>query len=206
MLYDPVMGCTQRRGSLLDLWQPMQSFRGSELDAGCLALSTVDRLHRLAPAQAARQLYREHANFPPSFQLQQYMTGYRTTPPHLVTAQPCLLRKRAAGRAHGHSSKPPLKSIEMERGEAHRRGMLPMSGPTLSSRRTDRQKRGSSSPARSPTRQGRWAADHRELSCRPSVLKSRWIFVPVACVLGCKQPRESRLCTPIQRQSNLLKR
>src|SRR6266567_1351416 len=86
----------------------MQSFRGSELDAGCLALSTVDRLHRLAPAQAARQLYREHANFPPSFQ-------------------------------------------------------------------------------------GRWAADHRELSCRPSVLKSRWIFVSVACVLGCKQPSRKPL-------------
>jgi hypothetical protein len=38
----------------------MQSFGGSELDADRIALSTTNRLDRLAPARAARQFYCEH--------------------------------------------------------------------------------------------------------------------------------------------------
>jgi hypothetical protein len=43
----------------------MQSFGGSELDAGGIALSAVNRLDRLAPAQATRQFYCEHPNLSP---------------------------------------------------------------------------------------------------------------------------------------------
>src|SRR6266568_8658001 len=66
LVYDPVMSCAPRRGILLGLQQPMQSLGGSELDTDCIALSTVNRLDRLAPAQAARQFYREHPTFPVS--------------------------------------------------------------------------------------------------------------------------------------------
>ena len=50
LIHDPVMSCAPRRGVLLGLQQPMQSFGGSELDADCIALPTVNRLDRLAPA------------------------------------------------------------------------------------------------------------------------------------------------------------
>jgi len=58
------MGYAARRGVLLGLQQPMQSLGGSELKTACIALSTVNRLDRLAPAQATRQFYREHPTFP----------------------------------------------------------------------------------------------------------------------------------------------
>ncbi len=73
------MGCAARWGVLLGLQQPMQSFGGSELDTDCIALSAVNRLDRLAPAQAARQFDREHLTFPPpSFRLD-HMGSHGTT-------------------------------------------------------------------------------------------------------------------------------
>ena len=50
LFYNPIMGCAPRRGVLLDFQQPMQSFCGSELDADCIAISTLNCLDRLAPA------------------------------------------------------------------------------------------------------------------------------------------------------------
>ena len=50
LFYNPIMGCAPRRGVLLGLLQPMQSFGGGELDAVRIALSTINRLDRLAPA------------------------------------------------------------------------------------------------------------------------------------------------------------
>jgi hypothetical protein len=50
LIYDPVMGCAARHGILLRFQQPMQSFGGRELDAVCIALSTVNRLDWLSPA------------------------------------------------------------------------------------------------------------------------------------------------------------
>jgi len=44
------MRCAPRWGVLLGFQQPMQSFGGSELDADCIALPTVNRLDWLAPA------------------------------------------------------------------------------------------------------------------------------------------------------------
>src|SRR5712691_9451766 len=67
LIDDPVMGYAARRGVLLGLQQPMQSLGRSELDTDCIALSTVNRLDRLAPAQAACQFYREHPAFPRPF-------------------------------------------------------------------------------------------------------------------------------------------
>jgi len=43
----------------------MQSFGGNELNADGITRSTINRLDRLAPAQAARQFYREHPNLSP---------------------------------------------------------------------------------------------------------------------------------------------
>ncbi len=50
LVHDPVMRCAPRWGVLLGFQQPMQSFGGSELDADCIALPTVNRLDWLAPA------------------------------------------------------------------------------------------------------------------------------------------------------------
>jgi hypothetical protein len=48
--YDPVMGCTTSRRALLGFYQPMQRLRGGKFDTVRIALSTINRFGRLAPA------------------------------------------------------------------------------------------------------------------------------------------------------------
>jgi hypothetical protein len=58
----------------------MQSFGGSELNADGITRSTINRLDRLAPAQAARQFYREHPNLSPLAIDQNNIGLHGTTP------------------------------------------------------------------------------------------------------------------------------
>jgi len=77
-----------------------------------------------------------------------------------------------------------------------------------SSRRADGQKRGIPRLRNHPPDKADWLLISGELLCRPSVLKCRWIFVPVACVLACKQAvaKAPLGALPIRRRRNRLKR